>query len=411
MAKFVLENNYFEFNSEVYHQLSGTAIGTKFAPPYACIFMDHLENEMLSKWAVKPWLWWRYIDDVFFVWTKSEQELDEFMAYMNSFHPNIRFTYEKSHEKVQFLDMTVQKSNGLLMTDLYCKPTDGHQYLHAKSCHPIHLKRSIVYSMALRLKRLCSLDGDFLRHISSLKQWFLDRGYSEKLIDEQIAKVIPMQRESLLNVEKGQSTEAYVPPLVVTYHPALNGVSRIINKHFGILSETEDLKKVFSRRPLVSFRTGKTLCKELVRAKVNQGRREVVGCRGCGNSRCEVCLNIQNTNQFSSDNGSFQIRYDFDCNSKCVVYFIKCEVCSASYVGQTNKKFRLRLNNYRQNQRWAAAGLDHKQPYFHAHWLSEGHNGFEADAKVTIIDRTEPSDPTKKERFWINKLGATLNVD
>ena len=366
---------------------------------------------MLSKWAVKPWLWWRYIDDVFFVWTKSEQELDEFMAYMNSFHPNIRFTYEKSHEKVQFLDMTVQKSNGLLMTDLYCKPTDGHQYLHAKSCHPIHLKRSIVYSMALRLKRLCSLDGDFLRHISSLKQWFLDRGYSEKLIDEQIFKVIPMQRESLLSVEKGQSTEAYVPPLVVTYHPALNGVSRIINKHFGILSETEDLKKVFSRRPLVSFRTGKTLRKELVRAKVNQGRREAVGCRGCGNSRCEVCLNIQNTNQFSSDNGSFQIRYDFDCNSKCVVYFIKCEVCSASYVGQTNKKFRLRWNNYRQNQRWAAAGLDHKHSYFHAHWLSEGHNGFEADAKVTIIDRTEPSDPTKKERFWINKLGATLNVD
>ena len=209
---------------------------------------------------------------------------------MNSFHPNIRFTFEKSRDKIQFLDMAVRKSNGRLMTDLYCKPTDGHQYLHAKSCHPIHMKRSIVYSLTLRLKRLCSLDGDFRQHASSLKQWFLDRGYSEKLIDEQISKVIPMQRESLLNVEKEQSQEAYVPPLVITYHPALNSISRIINKHFGILSETEGLAKVFSRRPLVSFRTAKTLRNELVRAKVNQEQRAVVGCKSCGNSRCNCVL-------------------------------------------------------------------------------------------------------------------------
>ena len=57
------------------------------------------------------------------------------------------------------------------------------------------------------------------------------------------------------------------------------------------------------------------------------------------------------------------------------------------------------------------AGLDHKQPFFHAHWLDQGHNGLEADAEITIIDRTEPSDPTKRERFWINKVEASLNVD
>ena len=40
MAEFILKNNYFEFNGECKQQISGTAIGTKFAPPYACIFMD-----------------------------------------------------------------------------------------------------------------------------------------------------------------------------------------------------------------------------------------------------------------------------------------------------------------------------------------------------------------------------------
>ena len=102
-----------------------------------------------------------------------------------------------------------------------------------------------------------------------------------------------MQRDALLNVEEDNDQDTYVPPLVITYHPALNDVSRILNRHFGILMETEDLKRVFSKRPLVSFRTGKTLRKELVRAKVYQGSKEVLGCRGCGNSHCEVCLNIK----------------------------------------------------------------------------------------------------------------------
>ena len=48
MADFVLKNNLFEFDSKFYKQISGTAIGTKFAPPCACIFMDHIEMEFLK---------------------------------------------------------------------------------------------------------------------------------------------------------------------------------------------------------------------------------------------------------------------------------------------------------------------------------------------------------------------------
>ena len=44
MAEFVLKNNFFEFK----RQKSGTAIGTKFAPPSACIFIDEVENYNLS---------------------------------------------------------------------------------------------------------------------------------------------------------------------------------------------------------------------------------------------------------------------------------------------------------------------------------------------------------------------------
>ena len=48
MAQFVLKNNFFEFNSQIKQQISGTTIGAKCAPTYACIFMDKVETEFLE---------------------------------------------------------------------------------------------------------------------------------------------------------------------------------------------------------------------------------------------------------------------------------------------------------------------------------------------------------------------------
>ena len=65
MVDFVLKNNFFEFNGEVKRQKSGTAIGTKFAPPYACIFMDAVETEFLTSQYLQPFVWLLYINDIF----------------------------------------------------------------------------------------------------------------------------------------------------------------------------------------------------------------------------------------------------------------------------------------------------------------------------------------------------------
>ena len=49
MAPFVLKNKYIEFDSMVKQQVSCTAIGTTFASPYACTFMDRVEVEFPEK--------------------------------------------------------------------------------------------------------------------------------------------------------------------------------------------------------------------------------------------------------------------------------------------------------------------------------------------------------------------------
>ena len=172
MAEFVLKINFFEFDSKVKQQVSGTAIGTKFAPPYACIFMDKVEIDFLETQVVKPLVWLRYIDDIFFIWNESEEKLDEFLKNLNNFHPNLKFTSEKSKKSVNFLDVKVSLIDQHLETDLYCKPTDCQQFLDFNSAHPIHIKKSIVFSQGLRIKRLCSSNGAFENHLESLKAWF-----------------------------------------------------------------------------------------------------------------------------------------------------------------------------------------------------------------------------------------------
>ena len=70
--------NYFEFNGIVKQQISGTAIGTKFAPTYACIFMDKLETDFLNTQEYLPLVWYRYIDDIFFISTHAKKNLSFF---------------------------------------------------------------------------------------------------------------------------------------------------------------------------------------------------------------------------------------------------------------------------------------------------------------------------------------------
>ena len=92
--------------------------------------------------------------DVFFIWTEGENKLESFLQRLNTFHPNLKFTHEKSKTSINFLDVVVRINGDKFETDLYSKPTDCHQFLEFNSAHPIHIKKSIVYSQGLRIKRL-----------------------------------------------------------------------------------------------------------------------------------------------------------------------------------------------------------------------------------------------------------------
>ena len=213
MANFVLKNNFFEFNGELKRQESGTAIGTKFAPPYVCTFMDAAETEFVTSQYLQPSIWLQYIDDIFFIWTHAEEKLVHFLNDLNNFHPNLSLTYETSKNNINFLDLNVSLRDDAIHTDLYIKPTDGHQYLQYQPSHPHHIKVPIPYSQALRVSRICSSEKDFRAHICNMKEWFLAGGYPEKIVNDQVEKVVFGK-----NPPVTKSLENGIP-FMATYHP------------------------------------------------------------------------------------------------------------------------------------------------------------------------------------------------
>ena len=92
-----------EFDEKLFRQKLGTAIGTKFAPGYANIFMGYLEEEFLDSCELRPWVWWRFLDDVFMIWLHGEKELNDFLARLSSFRKSIKFTWNLARKEFPFL--------------------------------------------------------------------------------------------------------------------------------------------------------------------------------------------------------------------------------------------------------------------------------------------------------------------
>ena len=123
--------------------------------------MDDLQTKLLQSQSLQPLVWFRYIDEVFFIWTHGNDKLEKFLDDLNSFDFNIKFTHESSKDNVTFLDFMLKFSKVYLTTDLHIKDTDQHQFLRFNSSHPDHTKRSIIYSQALRLAKICTFEMTF----------------------------------------------------------------------------------------------------------------------------------------------------------------------------------------------------------------------------------------------------------
>ena len=161
-------------------------------------------------------------------------------------------------DKVNFLDVEVICCGNKLLTDLYIKPTDTHQYLEFPFCHKCHSKKSIPYSQALRFNRICSENMFFDNRCNQLECWLKDRGYNEKVVRQQILKARKFTRKDLLNQDsktKGRNKLVFN----FTYHPAYSKLKHILSNINLLLTPDAQHRKVFPEVPIIGFKRGEVL--------------------------------------------------------------------------------------------------------------------------------------------------------
>ena len=81
--------NTFNFDGQVFNQISGVAMGTS----YAWLSMGHLEHlKQQSFTGLVPELYKRYIGDGIGACSHSESVLLDFIHFVQNFLPSIKFT-------------------------------------------------------------------------------------------------------------------------------------------------------------------------------------------------------------------------------------------------------------------------------------------------------------------------------
>ena len=197
LLEMVLFYNTFEFNYDLYKQCIGLSMGTKAAPNVANLDMESRERRVLSSnnqhtLRIYKSVWKRFIDYILMLFQGTKQQLIEFIDWLNSLFPSIKFTasYNFEERKVEFLDVLVRIDEyGAIKTDLYRKKMVINSYLLPKSCHSPHITKNIPYSLALRIKRMCSENATFETRANELKHRLRERGYSMASISQAIERV------------------------------------------------------------------------------------------------------------------------------------------------------------------------------------------------------------------------------
>ena len=255
MFKIVLRGNHFEFNDQLFLQIHGTSMGTPMAPNFANTFMSRIENVIITHAPsrLRPLLWKRFIDDIIIIWEHGEKSLIEFINNANAIHDTIKFEYEISSQKINFLFTTIYfNDKQVLDNTIFIKPTDICTLLQATSFHPAHCKRGIIYSQALRYRRLITDNKELEKHLASLRANLVRRGYNLSLIDSEFLKLSNINQDDLLFPKHAvnlSNTGAHksnneVIPFIVPFDSTTVNMGSILVNHWHLINQNPILQRV-----------------------------------------------------------------------------------------------------------------------------------------------------------------------
>ena len=288
VAELCMKQNLFTFRGKFYKQTFGLSMGSKLSPLLAEVFMSDLEVEV-EKEKYFPRVWKRYVDDVFAL--ARERYLPKTLNLLNSRHSSINFTVEKEIDgKLPFLDLLItRKENNRIKFGIYRKPTSTDRYITADSNHFGAQKQAAFHSMAHRLFNIplekCEFDAERERIHKAAYQ----NGYDRKFVDKILRK--HQRKKHRQDATTFQPDKKELARISLPFHPNI----------------TNSIKNVFRQHGMaVAHKSGNTLRNMLCNLK----------------------------DRIPSDDRSG-------------IYQIPCKDCQSVYIGQTRRKFKIRLREHK----------------------------------------------------------------
>ena len=268
--------------------------------------------------------------------------------YVYVYFQLIVLVYKDEQQKVQ---ITLCKKN-----------TDKQSYLHAKSNHPVSLKkvyRPVKYCVSKESVEQTANSRAIVKCCMSIlqKEVMTHLQLKPKLRRLNFQKIKVLDRKDCLIPKTTQKGQVF--PLTVTYNRTLSNVKQIIQNYWSILKTNKALEKFFSVEPIIAFRKNKGL-KQLIEGSTIQNDKNIKKSSNKYEGKCTICksgirslcrLQIHNTHSFrSQQNGRIcTILHQVNCKSDFVIYLLECKKCHIQYVGKAETDFNLRLNNHRQD--------------------------------------------------------------
>lgn len=394
LLEIILKNNDFSFNNEFFLQILGTAMGKVFSPSLANLYLLELDEKARTGFKIKPILFIRYLDDIFFIWPGSIGELTQFQDFLNSLIKDIKITFEYDLFKINFLDVTIYKSGNKLLTKTYFKETDTHQLLHMSSFHPKHVFKGLIKSQLLRFKRLSSLKKDYDITCKILFSYLTSRGYNSTGLRKAQYKVWFENGETENSTKNKGGNTSEILPIVVDYCKV---GTTLANNIKNILKDCDFLA---GHKIITAYKNSKNFSNLLISSRFinhKMGRFQ-----GCGRPRCLTCKMHAQPGDFvtcPTNKRTITVQHYINCGSKYVIYIITCSVCKKLYVGETSRALRDRLCDHK------SAIKNKLETPIGVHFNLPGHSFL--DLRITGVDIIENIFLRKEKEIFLQKFLET----
>jgi hypothetical protein len=370
-------NYEIEYNKTIYKQIKGIPMGTRFAPPFAIIYLNYIEQKALKNLReiqIFPKVYVRYIDDILIGPIElNENNYKNILKCFNDIDCETQFTLEYPNDNgyIPYLDISLRVNiDSKIEYKWYQKEFNSGLCLNKNSYIPSFMKTNFVRNRINDVNRRCNNNETREICLKKIYKILTDNGHNVDLKKKtKKHKNVIRQNQNYWKNENNENNNTPIMKLPFLNDRSWNQIQRTIKKY------NLKIKLVMEKRKTLHKLYGPTEDNQCI-------------------SNCYVCEQLPN---------------HFNCRSRFVVYSLTCKLCNNKnqYIGETCVWLIDRINQHRlsiKNKDSKSAVSVHMKEMHPEITPTIGH------FKLKIEKKCKDSyDALISEAIWIKRRKPSLN--